>query len=232
MTLVLRIAGLLRLEDLLLALLTAIGIPLLERWLRGTVAEASPSGDPSALTGVVGLLAVAGVIACVLSRGPDEPPPLADRALTLQGWARFPLAAGVGIVALETIPGLGIDPEPLAGLTFLAVFAGALLHPRLPVIPVTARRLLVLPMVVLAAGAFDRIIGRDLGPMALDLLGGAQPEIAGFWPLILGAVAMLYTMLVVAPRAIADPGSSGVAWTVRFLFFLVIVLLAAFIGIR
>ena len=227
----LRLVGLLRLEDLLLALLTVVGLPLLERWLRGTVAETSSSGDPSALTGILGLLAVVGVVACVLSRGPDEPPPLRDRALTLQGWARFPLAAGVGIVALETIPGLGFDPEPLAGLTFLAVFAGTLLHPRLPVVPVTLRRVLVLPMVALAAAAFDRIIGRDLGPMALDLLGGAQPEVAAFWPLILGAVAALYTMLVVAPRAIADPGSSGIAWTVRFLFFLGIVLLAAFIGI-
>jgi hypothetical protein len=232
MRLVLRLAGLLRLEDLLLAMLTVIGLPLLEGWLRGTVVEASPAGDPSALTGVLGLVAVAGVVACVLTRGPDEPPLFRDRALTLQGWARFPLAAGVGIMALETIPGLGVDSEPLAGLTFLAVFVGAFLHPRLPVVPVTVRRVLVLPMVVLAAAAFDRIIGRDLGPMAVDLLGGAQPEVAAFWPLILGAVAMLYTMLVVAPRAIADPGSSGVAWTVRFLFFLGIVLLAAFIGIR
>ncbi|HYO43017.1 MAG TPA: hypothetical protein VES19_07425 [Candidatus Limnocylindrales bacterium] len=232
MRLALRLAGLLRLEDLLLALLTAVGLPLLERWLRGTVVDASPTGNPSALIGIVGLLAVAGVIACVLTRGPDEPPLFRDRSLTLQGWARFPLAAGVGIVALETVPGLGFDPEPLAGLTFLAVFAGALLHPRLPVVPVTARRVLVLPMVVLAAAAFDRIIGRDLGPMALDLLGGEQPEVASFWPLLVGAVAMLYTMLVVAPRAIADPGSSGVAWTVRFLFFLGIVLLAAFLGIR
>jgi hypothetical protein len=232
MRVALRIAGLLRVEDLLLALLTAIGIPLLERLLRGTVVEPSPSGDPTALAGVMGILAVAGVIACVLTRGPGEPPPLAEGSLTLQGWARFPLAAGVGIVALETIPGLGIDPEPLAALTFLAVFVGALLHSWLPVVPVTGRRLLVLPMVVLAAGAFDSIIGRDVGGMALDLHGGAQPQVAAFWPLLLAAVAVLYAMLVIAPRAIADPGASRVAWTVRFLFFLGIVLLAAILGIR
>jgi hypothetical protein len=231
MRFIVRLAGLLRLEDLLLAALTAIGIPLLERWLGGA-AVGSSSGDPSVLSGLLGLLGVAGVIACVLTRGPDEPPPLEDRALTLQGWARFPLAAGVGIVALETIPGLGLDPDPFAGLTFLAVFAGALLFPKLPVLPVTARRLLVMPMVIVAAGAFDGIIGRDLGGMALALLGGAQPEVAAFWPLILGAVAMLYVMLVVAPRAIADPGSSGVAWAVRFLFFVLVVVLAAFLSIR
>ena len=226
-----RIAGHLRLEDLLLVALMVVGLPLLERWLGGAVAQ-SPSGDPSVLTGLLGLIGVLGVIACVLTRGPDEPPPLEDRALTLQGWARFPLAAGVGMVALETIPGLGLDPEPLAGVTFLAVFAGALLFPKLPVLPVTTRRLLVMPMVLLAAGAFDQIIGRDLGGMALALLGGSQPEVAAFWPLILGAVAMLYVMLVVAPRAIADPGSSGLAWAVRFVFFVLVVVLAAFLGIR
>jgi hypothetical protein len=87
-------------------------------------------------------------------------------------------------------------------------------------------------MVVLAAGAFDSIIGRDVGGMALDLLGGTQAQVAAFWQLLLGAVAALYTTLVISPRAIADPGASRVAWTVRFLFFLGIVLLAAFPGIR
>jgi hypothetical protein len=232
MTVALRIARLLRIEDLLLAALTGIGLPLLERWLRGPAPEASSSSDPSVLTGMVGLLAVGGVIACVLTRGPDEPPPLADHALTLQGWARFPLAAGVGIVAVDTFPGLGIDADPFAGLTFVAVFVGALVFPKLPVIPVTARRALVLPMVLVAAGAFDRIIGRDLGGMALDLFGGAQPEVAAFWPLLLGAVAMLYVMLVVAPRAIADPGSSGGAWATRFVLLLVVVVLSALLGIR
>jgi hypothetical protein len=232
MTIARRIARILRAEDLLLAALTGIGLPLLQRWLSGPSPEDSTSGDPSVLAGLLGLVAVAGVIACVLTRGPDEPPPLGDRTLTLQGWARFPLAAGVGIVAVDTLPGLGLDADPFAGLTFVAVFVGALLFPRLPVIPVTARRLLVLPMVLIAAGAFDRIIGRDLGGMALDLLGGAQLEVAAFWPLILGAVAMLYVMLVVAPRAIADPGSSGGAWATRFLLLLVVVVLAALLGIR
>lgn len=232
------LARLLRLEDVLLVLLTGVGLPLLERWLAGPASEGSASalapsaGDPSVVTGIIGLLAVAGVIACVLTRGPDEPPPLADSALTLQGWARFPLAAGVGIVALDTLPGLGIDGDPAAGLTFLAVIAGALLFPRLPVVPVTGRRLLVLPMVLVAAGAFDRIIGRDLGGLALDLLGGAQPELVAFWPLILGAVATLYVMLVVAPRAIADPGASGVAWAARFLLLLAVVALGAVLGLR
>ncbi len=135
-------------------------------------------------------------------------------------------------MALRTVPGLGIDGSSLGAAVFLATFAGALLFPKLPVVPVTSRRLMVAPMVLLAAGAFDAIIGRNLGGIAADLLGGAQQEVAAFWPLILAAVAMLYTMLVVAPRAIADPGSSNVAWTARFLFLVGSVLVAALLGIR
>ena len=115
---------------------------------------------------------------------------------------------------------------------FVLTIAGALLHPKLPVVAVTVRRGMMLPMAVLAAGAFDRIIGHDMGGMFASLIGGAQPEVAAFWPLILGAVVMLYVMLVVAPRSLADPGASGVDWTVRFLFLLACVVGAALVGIR
>jgi hypothetical protein len=228
-----RLARLLRLEDVMVVVLTAIVIPLFDRAVGGgaTVAATS-SGDPSVLTGLVGLLAVVGVGACVLTRGPDEPSPLADGQMTLQGWARFPLAAGVGIVGTETLPGLGIDGGPFVGILFLLTMVGAVAHPRLPVVPVTVRRAMVLPMVIVAAGAFDQIIGRDMGGLFADLIGGAQPEVAAFWPLILGAVAALYTMLVIAPRSIADPGASGTAWTFRFVLLVGSVVLAAFLGIR
>lgn len=62
-------------------------------------------------------------------------------------------------------------------------------------------------------------------------MGGTQPDMAAFWPR-LGAVALLYAMLVVAPRSIADPGASGIAWAVRFGFLLAAVVIAAILGIR
>jgi hypothetical protein len=231
-----RLARLLRLEDVLLAVLAAIVLPAIDGWLAaaggGTVGGGA-TGDPTVLAGSVGLVAIGGVIACVLTRGPDERPVLADGQLTLQGWARFPLAAGVGIVALETIPGLGFDPEPLVGLTFLATFAGALLHPRLPVVPVPYRRAMVLPMSALAAGAFDRVIGSGLGDLVGELVGGtAPPELAAFWPLLLAAAGAMYVMLVVAPRSVADPGASGYTWAVRFAFLIASIAAASVLGIR
>lgn len=232
MGLLIRLLRLLRPEDLIVTALAALALPIAEGWVRGA-STADPAGDPSVLTGILGLIAVAGVLACVLTRGPDEPPPLADGHLTLQGWARFPLAAGLGIVAVQTLPGLGVDPDPFAGIAFLATFAGAVLHPRLPEVPVVYRRAMVLPMMALAAGAFDRIIGRGLGDMFGAFFGGTAPaEVAALWPLILGAVGMLYVMLVVAPRAIADPGAGGVAWVVRFAFLVGSIAVAAALGIR
>jgi hypothetical protein len=226
-----RLASILRLEDVLMALVAAVVIPAVDGSM-GNAGTATGSGDPSTLTGIVGLLAVLGVIACVLTRGPGESSPLADGQLTLQGWARFPLAAGVGIVAERTIPGLGLDPGALVGIAFLATFAGALLHPKLPVVPVVARRAMVLPMVIVAAGAFNQIIGGDIGQVLVDIAGGTAPAgEAAFWPLIVAAALTMYAMLVIAPRSIADPGASGPAWMARFLFLLASVSLASFLGI-
>ncbi|MHB8891383.1 MAG: hypothetical protein ACYC65_04985 [Candidatus Limnocylindrales bacterium] len=226
-----RLLKLLRLEDLLMALLAVIVLPLIDGWLGESGSGTPAATDPTALEGLVGLLAVAGVMACLVTRGPDEPPPLADRQMTLQGWARFPLAAGVGIVATETLPGLGLDPEPLVAVTFLVMIAGALLHPRLPVAPVLVRRTLVLPMAIVAAGAFDQIIGRGLPDLVVALLGGtAQPGVVALAPLVIAAILVLYAMLVIAPRSIADPGASGVAWLVRFLFLLASVVMATLVG--
>ncbi len=230
-----RLAGMLRLEDLLVTALVVIVLPALDRVLApggGTGADPAGSGQSSLLAALFVLVAIAGVGACVLTRGPGEPPPLADGQLTLQGWARFPLAAGAGIAAVEASRGTGLDLEPFVGVLFVLTIIGALLHPKLPVVPVAYRRGLMLPMTFVAAGAFNAIIGRDMGGMFADLIGGAQPEVASFWPLILGAVVMLYVMLVVAPRAIADPGASGVDWTVRFVFLLACVVAAAFVGLR
>jgi hypothetical protein len=161
------------------------------------------------------------VLGCLLTRGPDEPPPFGDGQLTLQGWARFPLAAGVGIVGVETLPGIGLDGGPFVGVTFLIVLVSVMIPGRLPVIPIMARRALVTPMAILATGAFDRIMGSGLGDVVGGFLRGEAPSgLAVFLPLIIGAAAAMYAMLVVAPRAIADPGAGGVAWVVRFLFLL------------
>jgi hypothetical protein len=216
-----RLRGLLRVEDFLLGTIALVGLPLFDRITAGASGTGAGSDAPTPLVGVIGLVAILGVLACLVTRGPGEPPPFGDGQLTLQGWARFPLAAGVGIVGIETLPGIGLDGNPFVGVTFLVALVSVMIPGRLPVIPVAARRALVTPMAILATGAFDRIMGSGLGDvLGLTLSGEVPSGLSVLLPLIIGAAAAMYAMLVVAPRAIADPGAGGVAWVVRFLFLL------------
>jgi hypothetical protein len=216
-----RLSRLLRFEDVLLGGIAFIGLPLLDRATASGAGSVGGANGPSVLEGAAGLIAILGVLVCLCTRGPDEPPPLSDGQLTLQGWARFPLAAGIGIVGIETLPGIGLDGDPFVGLAFLIVFVTVMIPGRLPILQVAARRALVTPMAIVATGAFDRIMGAGLGDLlGTTLRGEAPPEIAGFLPLVIGAAGVMYVMLVVAPRAIADPGASGLAWAARFVFLL------------
>jgi hypothetical protein len=222
-----RVTTHLRVEDLLMAGVALVAPRVLDA-LAGqppTIPSTVDAGPPLLVT-LFGIVAILGVLACVATRGPDEPPPLGDGPMTLQGWARFPLAAGVGVTAIETIQRPGFDPEPLVGVTFLLVVVTAIAQPRLPIVPVVVRRALVTPMALLGAGAFNRIIGDDLGSILGGFVGpSAPPQMLAFLPIVIGAIGVMYVMLVVAPRSIADPGASGVAWLVRFVFLLGAVIL-------
>lgn len=220
--LIARLARWLRLEDVLFAAVGLFGLPLLGRLLGLGSSPSNGLDAPTPLTGAFGLVAVAGVLVCLCTRGAGEPPPFGDGQLTFEGWARFPLIAGVGIVALETLPGLGIDADPVLGITLLAIMISVLGYRWLPVVPVAARRALVVPMGLLATGAFDQMMGSGLADVTRELLTGQAPQGTGvFLPLMVGVVAALYAALVAAPRAIADPGATWLTWIVRFLFLLV-----------
>ncbi len=216
-----RLARWLRVEDALIAIVGFVGVPLLVQ-ATGAGSVPAPGTDlGSPLTGWLGLAAILGVLACLCTRGAGEPAPFGDGQLTFEGWARFPLLAGVGIVATETLPGIGLDGDPWVGITFVVVLVSVLAYRWLPVAPVIVRRALVTPMAILAAGAFDQIMGSGLSDIVRSLVRGeAPPEMNAFLPLIIGAVAVMYVVLVAAPRAIADPGASGLVWAVRFLFLL------------
>jgi len=216
-----RLARWLRVEDLLLAALGLFGLPLLGRLLGIGTPDTTGPDTASPLTGAFALVAIGGVLACLLTRGAGEPAPFGDGRLTFEGWARFPLVAGLGIVATQTLPGIGLDGDPVLGITLLVVTVSVIGYGWLPVVPVTVRRALVVPMGIVATGAFDQLMGSGLSDATRELLTGqAPPEASVFLPLILGVVAVLYTALVAAPRAIADPGATWLTWVIRFLFLL------------
>ena len=212
-----RFRSLIAWEDTFLALVALAVVPVLNVAFAGAGGTGSGTRAVGPVTGVFVLVAIGGIIACLFTRGPGEPPPLGEgNGLTFQGWVRFPLAAGVSIVAIDTLPSIGL-PSGAGGLVFLAVVVSVFAHRWLPVIPVATRRLLVLPMGVVGAGAFDRIIGPTL-PHIMGMVTRSPKDdpTRAFLPLILAAVLMVYVMLVVAPRSIADPEARGWPWIVRF----------------
>lgn len=212
-----RLRSLIAWEDTLLVLVALAVVPVLNVAFARAVGTGSGTRAVGPITGVFALVAIAGVIACLFTRGPGEPPPLGEGSgLTFQGWARFPLAAGVSIVAIDTLPSIGL-PSGAGGLVFLAVVVSVFAHRWLPVVPVATRRLLVLPMGVVGAGAFNRIIGSDL-PQIMGLVTRSRGDdpMRAFLPLIVAAVLTVYVMLVVAPRSIADPEARWWPWIVRF----------------
>jgi hypothetical protein len=212
-----RLRSLIHWEDTFLALVALVVVPVLNVAFARAGGTVPGTRDVGPITGLFVLVAIGGILACLFTRGPDEPPPLGEGSgLTFQGWARFPLAAGVSIVAIDTLPSIGL-PSGAGGLVFLAVVVSVFAHRWLPVIPVATRRLLVLPMGMVGAGAFDRIIGSNL-PHIMGLVTRSPQDdpTRAFLPLILGAVLMVYVMLVVAPRSIADPAARGWPWIVRF----------------
>jgi len=212
-----RLRSLIAWEDTFLALVALAVVPVLNAVFGGPAGTESGGRAVGPITGVFVLVAIGGIIACLFTRGPGEPPPLGEGSgLTFQGWARFPLAAGVSIVAIDTLPSIGL-PSGAGGLVFLAVVVSVFAHRWLPVIPVATRRLLVLPMGMVGAGAFDRIIGSNL-PHIMGMVARSPKNdpTRAFLPLIVAAVLMVYVMLVVAPRSVADPEARWWPWIVRF----------------
>ncbi|HTK72855.1 MAG TPA: hypothetical protein VL331_10210 [Croceibacterium sp.] len=211
-----RLRSLIAWEDTFLALVALAVVPVLNAVFGGSAGTGSSARGVGPITGLFVLVAIGGVIACLFTRGPGEPPPLGDGGLTFQGWARFPLAAGVAIVAIDTLPSIGL-PSGAGGVVFLAVAVSAFAHRWLPVIPVATRRLFVLPMGMVGAGAFNRIIGSNL-PHIMGLVTRSPKDdpTRAFLPLIVAAVLMVYVMLVVAPRSVADPEARWWPWIVRF----------------
>lgn len=221
-----RLRSHLRWEDSVLAVVALAVLPVLDALFGGRGGTGSGAHPAGPVTGLFVLVAIGGIIACLFTKGPEEPPPLDNNGMTLQGWARFPLAAGVTIVGLNTLPSIGL-PGSAGGLCFLAVVVSAFAHRWLPVIPVATRRLLVVPMTMVGAGAFDRIIGSSLPDIMGMVTRSPQGDpMRAFLPLILGAVLLVYVMLVVAPRSIADPEARWLPWAVRF----GVLLLAAALG--
>jgi hypothetical protein len=212
-------------EDLALGAWNLVAIPV------GVLLAGSwQSREPAPILGLLEVLAVLLAVAALATRAVATTEPWTDgRTWLLCG----PLVGALALVGESGAEHLGIPgTEIVLVLALLTGLGALLLAHRLPVIAAGWRRLLVLPLVLVAAGHFQEIVSplfEGLDPGELLSGGGlglpAGPGTAAFgaflFGLVLAGTGTFFAMLVVAPRELADPEPRPVVWLARFALFVV-----------
>lgn len=181
----------------------------------------APGYDP--LGGVFDLVALCAAAACLGARRGDATHTglVENRDVA---WVIGPLFGAVAFALDDAVRRLGLanglETLPLVLPVIAAIAARIWLPPTTAVV----RRALVTPFILAASGFFSDFLSglsdlfdlRQIGSwIAADTSG-----LAVFGTFLgLAGLLLFYLMLVYAPRQVADPEGSGVAWTVRFLVF-------------
>lgn len=196
-------------------------------------------GENDFLGGLVAFLAALGAIVALATRVPQESRlehhPEGD--LPVRIWLIGPFIGAVGFVAGDSLDRMGLPGgDLLIGVAVIVAVASFVLADRLPVVSRNTRRLLVGPFVLLS-GAFLQQFAADLtssfaGTDVLGALLALNNLVFAIELLAILAYAALvfYLMFVFAPRELADPGASNLAWAMRFVVFYVSLLIAIFAG--
>jgi len=197
--------------------------PLAQRWLAGAVGgdDVTRLAGENAGAGVLLLAAVFCALAAVVTRSPGEAPASLD-ALSPALYARFPLMAGLGMVAIEATEQLGWAGDDYFFWLIAAITVGsALLYPYLPAMRRFYRRLLMTPITLLGAGSFNALAAMIVGDTGADgFMANLRGPTGPLFILLLFVLLVQYLLFVFAPREVADGGGSVWQWLLRFLLYL------------
>ncbi len=216
--------GAIRVEDGLLAA-WSLALPIAGTWFGAAPGGASLEG-PMPLVGAVQLLAVLGAIAALLTRPAGQPSVRVGQQDAPRWIIVGPLIGALAFTSSDAVANLGLGSgDWLLPVAFLAILVGALAADHLPVVPSPVRRAFVLPFTLLSATYFNGFAAVFID--GLDVKGAiaaSPPGEIGFAIfvlfLVVAGMAVFYTMLVVAPRELADLEENGPRWVVRFVLFL------------
>ncbi len=108
---------------------------------------------------------------------------------------------------------------------------------RLPVVQRHVRRLLVAPFLLLSGAVFQGLVAEFTSSVdgfvhlpALLANPNAILLLITVAAIILAVSWIFYSMLIFAPRELADPGAPTRSWAVRYLVFLVCLVVALLLG--
>ncbi len=210
-----------RAEDWILVGWVVFGAPLVAR----TAAPTGPFDAGQPLQGILRLGAVLAALACVAANRPSGPP-ATDRQI-MESAAVGPFSGGLLMVAISG--GIALDLPSWGPIAFCLLAACVMIAMRVvvPPLPTVARRLLVTPFVLAAAGIFWSVIDAVLGPISGGGGGGSWGSLVSLPPVVLPVVGFLvafsavyYAMLIYAPRQVAEREGGLLAWGLRYLMFL------------
>ncbi len=224
------IAGALQFEDLLLFVWLVMVTPLLQAFLAGAMRGLNlgnlDQSLPNALgLGILFLGSTLLAIVCTLTRAPED-----KRAGTLItgtpfGYAHLPMLAATGIMLFLGLDLLGLGDAAVGAmcLWFGLFGVASMAYSRMPVLDYTVRRILMTPFIILATTLFVSSINPIFANVnANGVLQIIQTDLGRFeFGLLLAGVLVYYLMFVFAPRQIAGQGGGWLQWGLRFLLYLV-----------
>jgi hypothetical protein len=223
-----RLAGgrwLFRIEDWLLAGWVALVAPAIIH-----VGASSPDPfDPGRpVDGVLGLVAIFGAAACLATRSANSSQGAGLYASTAVG----PFVGGLLLIIATTAVSLGLSGAVVALTAVVVVAVAVVVRARWPRPPAMVRRALVTPYLLVAGGLFWSLIGAVTAggdvPARIRSVGASDPgsvvPIVGF---LLALSAVYYSMLIYAPRQVAEHESGPIAWLVRYGLFVASVVFGA-----
>ncbi|MCO6450701.1 MAG: hypothetical protein J5I90_07905 [Caldilineales bacterium] len=216
-------------EDVLLIVWVAFVEPGLLRVFGDRLTTDSGPG-----LGVIYLLACALALVSYATRSREDEAGARNGRLTPENYARMVVIGPLFFIGAAALDLLGSQ----IGETLLLIIPGIILaltlimYERLPQISRLARRLLMTPMVLIAAAWFARFSSSlfgNLGPG--ELLEGLRTPSVNFIPILfLFAVCVFYLGFIFAPRQVANSGGSWLQWAVRFGFFIAALLFNVRVG--
>jgi hypothetical protein len=213
----------LRIEDLLIAGWVAIASPLIFRF----DGKKGPFDPDQPIQGLVELAAVLGVLLCLAARQKVDPASPPQPSLVNRGVVG-PL---VGALLLVTISGFTALGAPTAAIYIVLIATAAgMVAIRIagPPLNVLARRALVSPFVVVAAGLYwtfiESVMG-SVGAATIHRLAPLNPQSAPALLFLFAFSAIYYAMLIFAPRQIAEREGGVIQWLLRYAAFVVSIVL-------
>lgn len=221
-------------EDLFLFVWLGLVEPLLYKLfgnLLGNVQPWNVGEHPNGALGLLFALAAVGGLIVIATRAPgqNDRQPFSDG---VSGFARLPMLVMLMYLVLYGFSSVGaIVPDVIPCMLVVFFFAASMLFSRLPVLDIPIRRVLVTPMIILGTWNFSEIVrlffqGANLpGVLSSPALRDPNSSLGYIVGLLSAAVVVFYMVFILAPRQIAYPGGSWRDWIVRFLVYMLGIIL-------